>query len=246
MKKSKVWAKDLADVLKRWCEVHGYDVQKRLAEELSIPIAAWERIMRGRSVIGKADPQAYAKIYIRTGLPEADPRGIPPRAKKIPVGEGMKSIEVSRAWSGDKYFAWLMSVMKDPSHLAAYAREELLRNFLEVLANPEMIESLIQQFGREAETSPALFPHTEDWEVSDSDMESVAKAADKLAKALWPFLWGDSDSDAEMRTQLMRAVGRSSLGEVYSMLNALVQENQRQREKAVRGWQLSRRMSGEV
>jgi hypothetical protein len=198
------WAQSLSTALQRWCDTHGYEIRVYLADELAIPRTAWKRIVAGQAIVGEADPTAYAKIYVRTGLAEADPRYIPPLLKKIPSAE--EPVEVPRSWSPEEFEDWLNKLAK---------------------------------LGLSVRTSTVDGPG----ETADSSTDLVARLAGRLTKELWGFMWSQN---AEKRTELMKSLGRGALGELHYMLNALVQETPKQRERAVKRWQLSRRMSGEV
>lgn len=96
------WQNALAEAVKEWCDTHRYHPRNKLAKELDIKNERWSRIAAGSGI---TDPETYAKIYVRTGLSQADPRTIPPMFKLIP-GTG-QYMDVARAWTDAQYQRWL-------------------------------------------------------------------------------------------------------------------------------------------
>lgn len=95
------WLKNLAVKLREWAAKNRYKPYSRLARELDIPISSWNRILNGYCVV--RDSQYYARIHVRTGLEEADPRTIPPDYKRIPKGI---VIEIPRKMTDDEWKEW--------------------------------------------------------------------------------------------------------------------------------------------
>ncbi len=99
------WAARLSVALEKWCRDNGYMRKTKLGSELHIIGKSWSDISAGSSIIG--DVGAYARLYLRTGLAEADPRIIPPRRYYT---RGRKvTVEKVRAWSEGEWQKWLRS-----------------------------------------------------------------------------------------------------------------------------------------
>lgn len=96
------WAVNLAQALQKWCDEHGYKPRSGFGRELKIPQTQWQHIISGSMISG--DPAIYARIFVKTGLSEANPCRIPPRNVKLPRGG---SAEVIRAWNNDQLQEWL-------------------------------------------------------------------------------------------------------------------------------------------
>lgn len=103
------WARELADVIRLWCGENGYQPMNLLAQELKIPEKTWSTVMQGRSVV--KDVTIYARLFVKTGRSEADPRLIPPRKRFIPANRGWMSDP--RNWSEEQWHQWYATV--DPN-----------------------------------------------------------------------------------------------------------------------------------
>lgn len=99
-----VWGLRLAGALRKWCDQHACYPRNKLATELGIGVPQWTAIITGNSVVEKADPTVYARLFLRTGLEEADPRSISPRDVRLPKGG---FIAKERAWTEEKWQEWL-------------------------------------------------------------------------------------------------------------------------------------------
>lgn len=90
---SLAWAQSLKETLRVWLAANGYANSMVLARELEVPAKKWSHLIAGNAI---SRTEIYAKIFRRTGLPEADPRGIPPQR------DGVR-----RAWTPQQYQHWL-------------------------------------------------------------------------------------------------------------------------------------------
>lgn len=235
------WANNLAVALSGWWPSHGYESGADLARELDIPDSAWNRISAGQAIVGKADPEAYAKIHVRTGLPQADPRTIPPRLKKVPTKDEPSWIE--RAWSEGKYIAWLAELKGKEHNLSKYAQARLAYIHMKLIAPPDILQILTEQIAQ-AHTPPALPAsgvETEPRVATDPDIDAAARTARKLFRLLWDFLWS---KEPQARDQLLQ-YARNELADLYYALETLTTQPG-MREDAVRDWRDSQRISGEV
>ncbi|GEM_PF-7031588 len=106
------WASNLSVKLHEWCENNGYRPYSKLRRELDIVPVTWEHIMRGKSVAD--DATIYARLYLRTGLSEVDPRTIPPRVTASPRAPG-RYYEKVRAWTKEQYENWRSDYQGPPS-----------------------------------------------------------------------------------------------------------------------------------
>lgn len=95
------WAEELAEMLKLWCDENGFEVRTMFAREIGLPTHAWQTLLSGRSY---TNPEIYAKIFVKTGLSEADPRTLPPRTRFIPSTK--KLIDMPRAWTEEQFELW--------------------------------------------------------------------------------------------------------------------------------------------
>jgi hypothetical protein len=235
------WAENLAVALSGWWPAHGYESGADLARELDIPNSAWNRISAGQAIVGKADPEAYAKIHVRTGLPQADPRTIPPRLKKVPT-KGEPSWK-ERAWSEGKYIAWLANLKGREHNLSKYARARLAYMHLKLIAPPDILQILTEHIAQ-AHTPIALptsGAETEQQVISNPDIAAAAKTARKLFRLLWDFLWSE---EPQVRDQLLQHA-RNELADLYYALETLTAQPG-MREDAVNDWRDSQIISGEV
>lgn len=100
------WAHELAEALRSWCNSSGYIPRTALADELDIPKQQWgTAIITGNSIVQQVE--YYACIHLRTDLPQADPRTIPPRTIRIPKTGA--TMFVQRAWPEEQWQKWLDS-----------------------------------------------------------------------------------------------------------------------------------------
>ncbi|MEK7611592.1 MAG: hypothetical protein AAB486_04450 [Patescibacteria group bacterium] len=99
--RSQAWAKALHVALKKWLRANDYISGAQLAKELGIGFTTWSHIQSGGSL---SLAENYARIYLRTGLAEADPRKIPSRVRAFPNRAPKTE---ARAWTGGQYQAWL-------------------------------------------------------------------------------------------------------------------------------------------
>lgn len=98
------WAVALSEALRKWCIENGYVPVNRLAHELGIVEHRWQLIIGGKGIAEgggkrgeKKDETIYARLYLRTGLPECDPRTIPPRKSYVPKTGSY--VDRVRAWT---------------------------------------------------------------------------------------------------------------------------------------------------
>lgn len=99
--RSLAWAKSLATAIQRWLRENGYKSGFALADELKIRRTTWSHIQAGNAV---SQPEAYAAIFWRTKLPEADPCSLPPRLLATPKHA---SVRKERAWTPEQWQTWV-------------------------------------------------------------------------------------------------------------------------------------------
>lgn len=246
MAKKPKWAVQLAGSLKRWSEENGYQYLNSLAEELQILPTTWKHMAAGDMIAN--DVTIYARIYLRTGLPEADPRSIPPRLN-FDVKE-KKYSEIPRAWSEEQYQIWLSgqgkretggkenptlqtvsekSVTKRPKTQGSTPKPMIAVEPKVELTPGRMVDNLIEALGREIGRSVAeelkgiLLPRQPETGVSGG----ITSQADALLKGLNLYLNG-TPAD---RDQLTAKHGKV-LGPLYVALKLLVLSGG-EREKAI-------------
>lgn len=93
----KSWPHSLSVALKKWCDDNDYANRTNLARDLKIKETSWHHIIRGDMIA--TDIEIYARIFVKTNLPEADPRTLPPIYRF--------GIEKPRAWSEAEFSRWL-------------------------------------------------------------------------------------------------------------------------------------------
>jgi len=101
------WLKNLAEALKKWCDENGYKPRGKLVSEIEdLSMGKLHHLLKGDSMIEDPEdsPALYARIHVRTGLEEADPRTVPPRFYRPKAG---KRIEKKKSWTTQEYRAWL-------------------------------------------------------------------------------------------------------------------------------------------
>lgn len=98
------WAVALSEALRKWCRENGYVPVNRLAHELGIVEHRWQLIIGGKGIAEgggkrgeKKDETIYARLYLRTGLTQADPRTIPSRKSYVPKTKS--HVDRVRAWT---------------------------------------------------------------------------------------------------------------------------------------------------
>jgi len=104
-----IWKEELSGKLRTWCwdngfHFKGYVSSKNFAEDLGAPEITphlMRTVMNGTHIV--ADPLIYARIFVRTGLSESDPRTIPPQLKHPPRSE---VVIKERRLEDDKYQDW--------------------------------------------------------------------------------------------------------------------------------------------
>lgn len=119
-----LWAKSLAEALGIWCSENGYLRKIDFAEELKIPPNVWKHISAGDGITGDSDPTVYARLFLKTALPQADPRLIP--AKKIFMPKSGQYGEIVRAWTDESYKNWLLTSEAQAIQANLSKRESLL------------------------------------------------------------------------------------------------------------------------
>lgn len=103
------WAVDLASALKRWLKENGYQHGTELADELGIPRSAWSSISSAQAISQRVE--YYARLYLKTGLEQANPTSIPPRRRIVPKTGALN--KVGRAWSEEQYREWMAKQEKE-------------------------------------------------------------------------------------------------------------------------------------
>jgi hypothetical protein len=103
------WAKALSVALRRWGKENKYPSMRALGQELKIFLSRWEHVLRADSILTN-DVEAYAKIYFRTGLEEANPCKIPPTVRVI---HDRKRVQ-ERAWTPGEWQEWLHNQTGEP------------------------------------------------------------------------------------------------------------------------------------
>lgn len=97
-----LWTRKLSEALRNWCDRNGYRTRNVLAQELSIRRSIWESIIIGKSVA--SDVEIYARIFLKTGLPEANPTTVPDHSKVLP--RDGRRIFIHRAWTQEQFENW--------------------------------------------------------------------------------------------------------------------------------------------
>jgi len=96
------WAVRLAQALSDWCLANRYVPKNTLSKELGIE-QEWVHISSGAAIVGNVE--AYALLYLKTGLREADPRTLPSRVVFKPRTKQYGSL--ARAWTEEDFAKWL-------------------------------------------------------------------------------------------------------------------------------------------
>ncbi len=124
----RAWAEKLAQALapwtNEWCEAHNL-TRKQLADKLGISIGKLGHILMGDTIT--SDIRVYAKLYVLTGLDEANPLFIP------------SNYRGPRSWTREEYTAWTKS--EDAQRLAALMQDSLPTDV--PLAKDEHIHDLL-------------------------------------------------------------------------------------------------------
>lgn len=93
---SQTWLENLGNALQVWIRESPEHTTERLAEMLGVSKRVIFRVSKGEYFIAeKSDPNFYAKLFRITGIPEADPRSLPPEKNGR-----------LRAWSNDRLESW--------------------------------------------------------------------------------------------------------------------------------------------
>lgn len=98
----KEWASALSKSLKRWMHSSEFWTTTALAIALDVPHRQMRSILSGKTI--SRTTEYYARVFIRTGLPEADPRKIPDRLQKMPHSPATL---IKVAWTDEAYVTWL-------------------------------------------------------------------------------------------------------------------------------------------
>jgi len=107
------WAENFAEAMKDWCDNNGYKTRTLFARQIGLSASAWGGLLSGTHY---TNPEVYAKIYLITGLKEADPTTLPPRRMYIP---GKKVYEyIPRAWTTEELDAYKAAYKKTPPKLS--------------------------------------------------------------------------------------------------------------------------------
>lgn len=114
-RKPDTFATALSDSLKQWVQENGIKYGTNLGDELNVKRTVWGSLYHGMAVA--SNTEIYAKLFLRTRLPEADPRKIPDRQLFTPKG---KAISLPRNWSETEWLRFLVDQHINPSTLPAY------------------------------------------------------------------------------------------------------------------------------
>lgn len=96
------WAIDLSRALYKWFPTSKYSTIIQMGQALGVSQDTIRHIFAGNIIAKNAE--IYARIFVESGIPEADPCRIPPLAKRLP--NGAKTI-LRRAWTEEEYLTWL-------------------------------------------------------------------------------------------------------------------------------------------
>lgn len=100
----RLWKERLAIALERWRINAGFIYKQDAAAELGISPEDYGWIVNATQIVEHDDCVVYAQIFAVTELSEADPRGIPPRVRRIPSSD--EPVLQSRAWTDSQYETW--------------------------------------------------------------------------------------------------------------------------------------------
>lgn len=94
------WKTNVAKALKKWARENGLKYTSQVAEGTSVPQKTFHHVVSGNTI---TEAKYYAALYLKTGLPELDPRTLPPRKR---ITRGKVHME-RRAFTEDEWQNWL-------------------------------------------------------------------------------------------------------------------------------------------
>lgn len=98
--KSEAWARDLSQAVSDWCDRNHYRYKSNLADELGLTPSQLGHIIKADSI--SRDQELHARLFVRTGLKESDPRLVPD-GYKITRG---RLVRVKRAMDPAVFEQW--------------------------------------------------------------------------------------------------------------------------------------------
>ena len=225
--KAHEWARLFARSLDEWCKSNGVVPKLILKDQLGIPTSAWERISSGNGITDKV---WYACVYYRTGVPEADPRTIPPRAFAMPNGN---IVTKGRAMTEGEWQEWLRNhvleadsrpppIQPPPAEVernnalplaVAKGKDREYRHVLQ-----RRFDALFEQVM--SEVIPR-YPDPQDDGSIDQVIWALKSVFEKLAKM-----------DVPARTQFAREHGRT-LASIFPFIEAYTLPDEKKRERAL-------------
>jgi len=247
------WAQELALNLKIWAKKRGVSPFNAIAATLEIPKPAWSRISAGVSIVN--DTEIYARIYLHTGLQQADPRTVPPRPYLTPSGRGRQT----RAWTEDEWQDWIKKKSVEPRSRRTESRPKKTRP-VPIIPKPRqeverivvgagifstaldgLVNSVVENIATSAASrvvrevdrllderfsSPSKPSAKNRSSFQASDAKNVGQLADLLSDALEATRSGS----VEDRNRLVEKYGRS-LGRLWAYIEAYVNKDEVREER---------------
>lgn len=217
----KQWSQAFASALRNWCRDNGYTSFSKLKAELGIPDGSWKHLLDNRGgVVG--DVTVYARLYVRTGLPEMDPRTIPPRVRYAArVG---RYSEGKRVCTDQEYEKWRKGYQPPPTLVEGEPPPDEVIPFTAVVrqpkAEPQTVGALVDRFLANSEERIARRV-VEMLRQDREESGDIGELADRLFRALEKYL----DGTPEDRDRLMAKFGKTHLSRVFSVLRDLSSED---------------------
>lgn len=208
------WCSALATALRNWCDDNGYHPRNKLGSELGIPTNPWQHLFDATGVVC-GDITVYARLYVKTGLAELNPRKVPSRIRFVP--RTRRSYEYVRAWTDQEYEDWKKdyrgssSLVESPKEISAPVAISVQEQ-----VEPQTLGSLIDRLFATSEERIAQRV-VEALRQEREDGGDIGKQADRLFHSLVKYL----DGTSEDRDRLMAQFGKTHLSRVFSLLRDL-------------------------
>ena len=212
------WCSALPTALREWCDNNGYHPRNKLGKELAIPDQSWANIFDPRGGV-VSDISVYARLYVKTGLVEADPRRVPSRIRNAPRVPG-RSYEEVRAWSEAQYNQWRKDYQALPAAVEPVQEISANGTGREPEAEPQTFGSLIDRLLANSEKRIALRV-VEALRHDRDENDDIGKLADRLFRALVKYV----DATPADRDRLMAEFGKTHLSRVFSLIRDLSSED---------------------
>lgn len=208
------WRQALASALKGWLGRSTYDSPTAFARDNGIEESTLRRILRAENVPGA---ETCAKIFLTTGLDEADPRKIPDLIRVSP--RGAKGYH-TRAWTEAQYQSWL----KKQSVKGANERTAAATGFVSGTTPGTAFDALFFELQATRTTVEKL---TKLLQPATADLAEVDLLAQKLRQHLDKAILGN----AADRDRFQSRYGET-LSTLLSEVDALTRTEREDRERA--------------